>query len=140
MYPRAKTENVLIQQFEGELVVYDKERQQAHNLNRTAALVWQHCDGETSIADLTALLQTEMGTRVSQETVWFALEQLQRAHLIQDIETTSLPHITRRDLVKKLAIAGGAAVLLPVVKSITAPTPAMAQTGPLQAQHQAPRV
>ena len=31
---------------EGEMVVMDKESEQIHQLNQTASLIWQLCDGE----------------------------------------------------------------------------------------------
>ena len=43
-------------EIDGELVVYDPRRREAHLLNPTAALLFDHCDGITEAAGLTAEL------------------------------------------------------------------------------------
>src|SRR5262249_43067604 len=53
----------------------------AHCLNQTAALVWKHCDGQTSIAELVRILEQELHTAIPAEVVWLALQQLGKAHL-----------------------------------------------------------
>jgi len=35
-----------VKQADGEVLIYDLERNKAHCLNNTAARVWQYCDGE----------------------------------------------------------------------------------------------
>ncbi len=56
MQPQARQDKLLVQEVGDELVVYDQKRHVAHSLNRTAALVWQNCDGQRTVADLAALL------------------------------------------------------------------------------------
>src|SRR2546423_15689116 len=46
--PRARDARLVIQELPDELLVYDLERHRAHSLNRTAALVWRHCDWKKS--------------------------------------------------------------------------------------------
>jgi hypothetical protein len=46
---------------EGEIVLYDPTQGQAVYLNETAALIWTLCDGNSSVREMTALLQREMG-------------------------------------------------------------------------------
>jgi len=52
MKPRARKDDLLIQDLPEETLVYDVVRHRAHCLNRTAALVWRHCDGKTSVEKL----------------------------------------------------------------------------------------
>jgi hypothetical protein len=110
-----------------ELVVYDLEGHRAHCLNQSAAFVWKHCDGQTNVADLTALLTEELGEEINDEVVWLALDQLSKLKLLE--EHINRPpdaiRLSRRAAVKRL---GMAAALLPLVISITAPTPAQAQS------------
>jgi coenzyme PQQ synthesis protein D (PqqD) len=110
------------------MLVYDRNNDQAHCLNATAALVWAHCDGQTTVAEMARLLEDEMKTRVADEVVWFALEQLRKSHLLQ--ESRAIPaqvdQMSRRVMVRRLGIA--AAVTVPLVTSIIAPTAAAAAT------------
>ncbi|HJZ82776.1 MAG TPA: PqqD family peptide modification chaperone [Pyrinomonadaceae bacterium] len=50
--PRARSENLVIRELDDETLVYDMERDEAHCLNQTAALVWQRCDGRTTATRL----------------------------------------------------------------------------------------
>ena len=43
-----KIETVHVEMLDDELCLYDWQRLKVHNLNPTAAKVWQLCDGQTS--------------------------------------------------------------------------------------------
>jgi hypothetical protein len=129
--PCARQEGLLQEAVLDGLVLYDTERHRAYTLNQTAALVWQHCDGKTSISDMTALLQRhEMPS--DEEVVWLALDRLGKAHLLEKWQRRSETPVSRRAVMKKLGMAGGLIALLPVVESIIAPTPAQAQSPGVQ--------
>jgi hypothetical protein len=129
--PCARQEGLLQEAVLDGLVLYDTERHRAYTLNQTAALVWQHCDGKTSISDMTALLQRhEMPS--DEEVVWLALDRLGKAHLLEKWQRRSETPVSRRAVMKKLGMAGGLIALLPVVESIIAPTPAQAQSPEVQ--------
>ncbi len=127
--PRARKGGLVIKELPGETLVYDLERDEAHCLNQTAALVWKGCDGKTTIAKMTSLLQTQLDTSVNADVVWLAIKQLQRFHLVESYaeETVALPSVSRRSLVLKYAPA---ALVLPLIMSISAPTAAAASTNP----------
>ncbi len=124
--PKARRSDLITEELKGELLVYDRSNDKAHCLNDTAAFVWGRCDGKTSIANIAGLLEREKKTPVSDEVVWFALDQLEKSHLLQEslARPAELNHISRRTLVKRLGIA--AAVTLPLVTSLVAPTAAEA--------------
>ena len=119
--PRAVTENLVIREVDDETLVYDMEREHAHCLNQTAALVWQLCDGKTSVKQAARSLQSKLGTNVDSDLVWLAIKQLEQFHLVERAAQT--PSISRRTLVLKYAPA---ILALPVIMSITAPTAAQA--------------
>jgi hypothetical protein len=125
-----RRDRLLIQEVGDELVVYDEQRHQAHSLNRTAALVWRHCDGHSSITELAALLESELGIQADEGLVWLALNRLEKAHLLR--EPLTRPRIgagiSRRQVVRKLGLVGTLTFLVPVVTTLIAPTPAMAQS------------
>lgn len=110
-----------------EVCVYDWKRNEVHALNPIAASVWQECDGHTTPAEIAGRLSGELKTDDAEALVWFALELLKDAHLLEGPVT--LPShqvsVSRRDLIKRL---GQAAVLIPAISSIVAPTPLAAQS------------
>jgi hypothetical protein len=131
MLPLARQDNLLVQELMGEVVVYDQGRHKVHKLNAALATVWQHCDGQTSFADLSALLQRDMNLPADPELVRLALGQLADAHLLQDgmPRPTNQLRPSRRAVIRKLGLAGGLALAVPAVASIVAPTPANAASG-----------
>ena len=48
--PRARQDELVVEELSDETLVYDLKRHKANCLNRTAALVWQDCDGQTSVS------------------------------------------------------------------------------------------
>lgn len=128
MLPRAREHRLVVQELPDELLVYDLDRHKAHCLNRTAALVWRHCDGRRPVAEMASVLQRELKCPVDEAVVWMALERLARARLLQERVTppAGASHISRREAVRRLALVGGLSILLPVVSSIVAPTAAQA--------------
>jgi hypothetical protein len=124
--PLARSKGLLVQGVADELVVYDLERHRMHRLNQTAALVWRHCDGNTSVAQLARLVHEKFGVPKSEELVWYVLHRLAKTCLLQgEWKAPGVPSpITRRQLVHSLG--RGLAILIPVVYTLIAPTPAMA--------------
>ena len=122
--PLARKEGLVIQELPDEVLVYDLDRDRAHCLNETAAFVWQHCDGRTSANEIARALGKKVNTAVDEKVVLFALDQLGRNHLMAtpSVPPQLLAGLNRREMVRALGIA--AAVAVPVVASIVAPTPA----------------
>jgi len=121
--PRARRDGLLIQKLDDETLVYDLERDEAHCLNKIVALVWERCNGETTDQRMAGLLQKQFQMEVDVDLVWLAVKQLHRFHLIEAGKKSALParSVSRRKLLLKYAPA---ALALPVIMSISAPTPA----------------
>lgn len=119
--PVARTEGLIVEEVDGDVVLYDTERNKAHALNPLAARIWKHCDGERTVTDLTDLLAAD----TPNDAVVNCLSQLERLHLL---DAGSLGNVegrvlSRRHLLRKVAIgAAAAAVVLPMVTSIVAPS------------------
>ncbi|HSK08260.1 MAG TPA: PqqD family protein [Vicinamibacterales bacterium] len=109
-----------------ELLVYDRDRQKAHCLNRTAGLVWRNCDGTRSAAEIAVLLQAELHPEADEALVALAVSDLDRAHLLEKpaAGTHTDGGWSRREMVRNV----GLAVLAPVVLSVAAPTVAQASS------------
>jgi len=132
--PRKRQEELLVHELADDLLVYDLKRHKAHSLNKTAALVWSRCDGESKISDTVASLEQEVGASVDQSVVYFALQQLDRANLLireRGANTEIESRISRRQLVGKLGLA--AAASLPLIVSLVSPATAQASCRPRDA-------
>lgn len=125
--PLARTDNLIVRALPDETLVYDLDNNKAHCLNATAALVWQHCDGRTSVYDLAARLTSDaQPTQAHEQMVWLALKQLAKDRLLAAPITppATMSGLNRRQMIRTLGLT--AAIALPLVTTIIAPTPAQA--------------
>jgi hypothetical protein len=120
MNPKARTDNLLIQELDGELVVYDPEHKRAHCLNPSATKVWRLLDGSRSVS----AIASDLG--FDQSVVDLAIDDLANARLLEEVEP--LP-VSRRTALRRVAAAAAVGFLLPAVSSIAAPLAAQAQSG-----------
>ena len=124
--PEARRAGLVVQEMSEEVLVYDRERNKAHCLNRTAALVWSHCDGNKSVAEMARAISEETNAPVDEDLIWLGVEQLSKTHLLR--ERAVMPEhktgLSRREVMRRIGLT--AAVALPVVTSIVAPTAAQA--------------
>ena len=123
--PRARTRQLITKEVAGELIVYDRESDRVYCLNSTAAFVWTHCDGRTSVATMAQLLEDKIKEPVEQQFVLFALAQLNKSKLLDDSCAAIAPNqgLSRR-AVMRLGVAS--ALSVPLISSIIAPTAAQA--------------
>ncbi len=123
LMPQARQDELVVEELQDETLVYDLKRHKARCLNHTAALVWRHCDGQTSVAEVAALLEERSATPTDEAVVWMALDRLARAHLLS--EPVKLPadraRYSRREMLRTLRRAAGISLLLPVIESIVSP-------------------
>jgi hypothetical protein len=117
--PQARTEGVLLQEMDGELLIYDLNTDKALCLNETSAAVWNLCDGNTTYEEMSRR------ANVPPEVVWMAVEAFQKNNLLEHDVKTDLPKdgVSRRKL---LTMMGTNAFALPVVGMIVAPSAAQA--------------
>jgi len=135
--PVARTEKLLIQEVGNELVIYDQETNASHCLTSVAASVWHYCNGQNTVEDIAQLLEQDLSTYSDadvdiKELVYLSLQELERFQLIRGYlrEPAAVSTMSRRKMVKTATLVGGFAIgsMLPLVKSIMAPTPVMAQS------------
>ncbi len=120
MLPRAREDRLVVRELPDEVLVYDLSRHKAHCLNPPAALVWRHCDGRTTVAEMAALLEKQLRSPADEAVVWLALDRLGRAHLLREpaVPPGAAARYTRREVMRTMGM--GAAVLVPMVTSIVA--------------------
>jgi len=130
--PIARNEDVLTEELDDELLVYDNEHHIACRLNRTAALVWQSSDGTRTVDDLVAVLREEVGEIADEDLVMVTLDELAGHGLLEDGYERRDPdtaRLSRRRFIRRVGVVGTAALALPVVQSVVAPALAQAQSG-----------
>jgi Coenzyme PQQ synthesis protein D (PqqD) len=123
--PLARQEALVIQKLDDEVLVYDLERHRAHCLNLAAAAIWDQCDGQTSVPEMVQRLQAALDPGVDEAFVMHGLGQLAKRRLLQQPITRGVG-VSRRQMLRRVGAA--AAIGLPVVASILAPTAAEAVT------------
>jgi hypothetical protein len=126
-FPIARRKDLIVEELPDEVLVYDLNTDKAHCLNQTSALIWKNCDGEKSEDEIAGLLARELKSPVSTQVVMLGLEELSVHGLLR--EGTAIaprPQVSRRRLIQNLGLT--AAIALPVIMSISAPTAAQASS------------
>jgi hypothetical protein len=124
--PRARRDGLLEEALGEELLLYDQDSHTAHCLSPIAACVWRHCDGERDMTELTEL------AGASKNLVADALYELREKDLLAaepQIMQSTVPGVSRREAIIRVARYSAAAAGASLVVSATAATPAMASSG-----------
>ena len=114
-------ENLVVQDIDGEILIYDLINNKAFCLNQTTALVWQSCDGKRSVAEITDLLGEQLNSKVNEDVVWLALNMLSKENLIRDNYGLSekFGGLSRREVIRKIGLSS--LIALPLITSLVAP-------------------
>jgi hypothetical protein len=123
--PRARKDGLLEETVGEELLLYDRDSHTAHCLSPIAACVWRHCDGEHDVTELAEL------AGASEDLVADALYELREKDLLlaePALTQSTIPGVSRREAIGRMARVGAAAAGASLIVSATAATPAMAAT------------
>ena len=120
--PVARSENLVIQEVDDELLVFDELRARAHCLSGDAARVWRAADGSKPVEQLA----TELG--ISDEVVLRTLAELEEKELLKAEEEDSRGGATRREFGVRVAKLGAAGAAVPMIYSVAVATPMAAAT------------
>ena len=121
MRPDARRERLLLEEVGDELVIYDLQRHRAHQLNRTAALVWQRCDGQKTVAELTkTLAERDWIRRSMKPSLGRRSSSWERPICCGNLlpRRAGTARMTRRQALRKLGKTAALALLVPAVTSI----------------------
>jgi hypothetical protein len=127
-FPRSRRD-LIVKELENELLVYDEKSKKAFCLNASSALIWKMCDGATTVAEISERTARSLGMPIDDTFVSFALERLRVDDLLEPgfhipAETAA---VTRAQVMRRIGRVGvAAAVAVPLVTVIMAPTPAKA--------------
>jgi hypothetical protein len=117
--PKARTEHLVSERVDDELVIYDQVSHVAHCLSSDAVAVWELCNGR--------LTETEIAHQLAipPQFVHRAVTALQELGLLEE-GPAAPPDYSRRQAAVKLARAGGAAFVASLVYSVDVGTAAAA--------------
>jgi hypothetical protein len=125
--PIARSENLLIEDVAGELLIYDVNTNRAHCLNESAAAIWRHCDGSRSVDKLADHVFPTLHASDARQIVDVGLQRLRRRRLVDVPAAAPAVDVSRRQMLKKVAIlAATAGIVAPAVSTVIAPTAAYA--------------
>lgn len=121
--PKARTENLVVQELADEVLIYDLTNNKAYCLNSTAAKIYNACDGKTSFETVRS------NYRFDENMIFLSLDELKKENLILTDETYQSPlqGLSRREAVRKVGLASLTA--LPIISAIVAPQAANAASG-----------
>lgn len=109
---------------EQQVLVYDQRDSRVHLLDPTTGCVLDLLgQGPASFEEVTDQLAIHLDIPRDPALVTLAVAELRRIGLLDEpaeVSAALLPEVNRRDLVKKLAFTGAAALLIPTVATLTA--------------------
>jgi len=120
MKPLARKGTIFSENLPQEVILYDKTSNKVHCLSKTAAAIWESCDGTRTVDDLVHIIEARFGAPSDPAVVLQALAELEKAELLEAGSVT-LPDpafASRREAVGKIAMASTA-----LVATLVAPTP-----------------
>ena len=121
-----RVEGVQIERTADEILALKEGSLEAHALNQSAAAVYELCDGNTSKSEMAAEIHRRTGLPADEEIVDLALSELVETGLVMLDDPESRSAVTRRALIRRLALSSTLALMLPVVETVVVP-PAEAQ-------------
>lgn len=124
--PLSRKENIVVQEMEGEVLIYDLNDNRAVCLNETSALIWQACDGNKTPAEISKFISNKLNAPANEDLVWLALDQLKKENLIEngDALPSHFAGMSRREAIKKVGLSS--LIALPVIMAVTSPAAAAA--------------
>ena len=104
LHPKARQNDIVIKELEGEILIYDLNSKKVFCLNEVSALIWQACDGERSVSEITNVISKKLKTEVNEDFVWLALDRLKKENLITNSDDIigNFNGLSRREVIKRI--------------------------------------
>ena len=129
--PRIRS-GLLRHKLDNQVLIYDSRDDRVHLLDPTTACVLELLEeGGWTSEGITAELAVRLGVAANEAFLPLALEELRNADLLEPAESSppAFVDVPRRELIRKLALTGAAAMLVPAIATLSA-TRAYAQASP----------
>lgn len=116
--PQARNKEIVEQELNNELLIYNLQLNKAYVLNETSKIIFQACNGKTTFDDL------KRKHKFTEELIYLTIDQLKKEDLIFEDYQSKFAGVSRRELIKRAGL--GSMIMLPVVASLTFPSALMA--------------
>jgi hypothetical protein len=109
--PRAKSENVVKINSQGEVLLFDSETRRSFSLNKPAAIIFSHCNGTTLFSYLSRRYQ------LSEDLIYFTLDELQKENLLAETSYISpFAEMERSEILRR--IKNNSAINIPKITAL----------------------
>ena len=127
--PQARMNNLVVQEFTNEILIYDLKTNKAFCLNETSAMIWQLCNGKRTVKEISQHLSKKLNQPLTEDVIWLAFDSFKKDNLLEESEQfeISFNGLSRRQVIRKVGLAS--IIALPLISSILAPNAAMAASG-----------
>jgi hypothetical protein len=125
--PVVRTDQLVCEDVSEECVIYDAREKKAHHLNSTLTWIWRRCDGNTTMEALADTFERQFNITDGLPVLITGLEQLEERDLLDNPADLDLLAAEQAAISRRAVVSGGS-VLMPLVVSILAPTPAAAKS------------
>lgn len=127
-YPKSRQHNIVTQELNGEILIYDLSLNKAFCLNRASALVWEAADGEKTIPEIIEIVSKKLNSPINENYIWLALDRLKKENLLVngDEITPTYNGLSRREVIKSIGFSS--MVAIPMITSLVAPSAVHAQS------------
>jgi hypothetical protein len=119
--PKSRKTELVVQELKDEVLIYDLNINKAYCLNPTSAAIWNLCDGNNTVSEITGQLSKKLKQPVTDDLVWLALDQFKQDNLLADNAEVQIKFdgLSRREVIRKIGLAS--MIALPVISSLIAP-------------------
>lgn len=126
--PISLKHNILVQELDKELLLYDLTRDKVYCLNETSLIIWNLCDGENTVEDIRRQVSIQLKTQIAEEMIWLAIDKLKQEQLLENYQEIqiSFSGLSRREVIKKVGLS--TMIALPFISAVTAPNATSAQS------------
>lgn len=126
--PLRRKDEIIVQELNGEVLIYDLKTNKAICLNETSSMIWDACDGDKTVSEISQSIGKKLNCPANEDIVWLALDQLKKERLLANGSTINsrFDGISRREVIRKVGL--GTMIALPLITSLVAPTAANAQS------------
>jgi hypothetical protein len=100
--PNAKFDDLVVQEFTDEVLIYDLQNNKAYSLNETSTLIWRLCDGTKDAGQIASEIAGRLNQPVPEGLVWLALDNLKKDGLVflAGDESSIFHKFNRREVIK----------------------------------------
>jgi hypothetical protein len=119
--PKVRT-GLLRNRLDVEVLVYDQRDDVVHLLNETTACVLDLLDeGDRTSEEIEEELARRTGGEPSDDLLILAVEELRNANLLESTDDWPPPlsDVSRREMLRKLALTGAATLIIPAITSLS---------------------